>query len=144
MDWIFCIIIMSLTLKVRKCNARVNCCVLLGLWWIYESCLGWCWRSTPEDQEKKTPWYVLGITENKYVLKSVQNTYVIFCEVKSKSVGVTCGVFKEKKKKRKWLNYYSGYSSGLNLHCVLLNLNFDYLVHELVGYVCSFLKETFI
>ena len=28
----------------------------------------------------------------------------------------------------------SGHSSRLNLHCALLNLNFDYLVHELVGY----------
>lgn len=40
----------------------------------------------------------------------------------------------------------SGHSSGLNLHCVLLNLNFDYLVHELVGYdllVVSWRKHLF-
>ena len=30
-----------------------------GFWWVYESCFGWCRRSTSQNQEKETSWYGL-------------------------------------------------------------------------------------
>ena len=50
-----------------------------------------------------------------------------FVQLNPKVLELHVGYSKKRKK-----NY--GLSSGLNLHCVLLNSNFDYLVHELVGY----------